>query len=245
MTAQNCMYVVFPGGRKPTPAQLQSLALFSARFADGVAIGYDIDTRRPAIRFDRETFLRLREQDVSFETLIADWERRGCPVYGKLHFMEDATRLQESEESQAEPVPEPLRKRRADPVRRSDEADLVVSRQPLVESVEHKHARAQQSQAISRLNTFEHVLKTEAIGNFARWVPGLLALGVFILIVTAGALLYNKVANSKLEPRRETIEQMVNEREGVRGEGRGNDRKGVRGEGRGIREVHTKKNDSN
>ena len=35
MTAQNCMYVVFPGGRKPTPAQLQSLAHFSGFFIDG------------------------------------------------------------------------------------------------------------------------------------------------------------------------------------------------------------------
>lgn len=227
MAAPQFIYVVFPAGRKPTPAQLHSLGSFGRHFADGATIGYDIDTRRPAIRFPREAFLRLRTADVQFESLITAWDRHGCPVQNKLHFMEDPTTLQEPIDAPQEPMPEPARKRRPEEERPAlappDFSDLVVSRQPLQESLEHKQARAQESQAISRLGTLEHVLKAEAIGNFARYVPGLLGILIFALIVTAGVLMYNRVSNSKMEPRRDTIERMTKQpvKRGARNSERG------------------------
>jgi len=186
-------YLVFPRGRQPSADEAGELQNYASVLKNRLAVGRSRQDGTLVIAFDQDVFDQALNTHAGFETLIRNWERRGCEIVDKLGFVKDAAALRPTPSHHWAPT----------------EDTLVDRGTPFHKRLAAKELAAQEAIARSWLNvqqTLERHLLLQRIGKAVPYA--LIACGTLVVIIT-GFYVSNRMKNADRERRSETIERVT------------------------------------
>ncbi len=194
-------YLLFPHGHQPTMGEVGELESFADALPDRFAYGKDRKSGNLAIAFPAEAFEQALENHIGFKALIHTWQRHGATVVEHLGFVKDTKALHPVSTNPYAPTSQHLDLP-------SQHHAHVTTHDKLVAA---KELAAREALGRARLGLQQTVQRHQVLHFFAGWVPYLLIAGGTLLTILAGTYTYQRLSDSGVESRKETIERIADD----------------------------------
>lgn len=191
-------YVVFPVGAAPSAEEVARLEAYSELLDYHIAYGKRRGDGGLAIACDAEPFDRLRGLDPAFDELLLKWRVRGGEVVEKLAFVKDAALWKKLRPAPEKPPSKPERDRH---YASDGPTDAVENAERLQEATEAEGGLRLEVDHASEMGR-----RYESAGG---WLPYLLWGSGAIAMLMAGGYVANRLLDSPIETRAETVERVA------------------------------------